>query len=375
MYRIAAFKGDGIGPEVMREALKVLKVISECYNIDFDIVEFPYGAEHYLKTGETLPDKVLEELEDYDAILFSAIGDPRVKPGILEREILLKLRFTFDLYVNLRPIITFEGVRSPINKKVRIYYIRENTEDFYVSAGDVVNRNKYVSDINIKRKIYNIKMRINIETDEEFAYQIGVISRRGAERVIDYAFRFAKEHDMKKVTSVDKANVLSYMYNFWREVFEKVARRYPDMKYEFIYVDAMAMYLITKPESFEVIVSPNMFGDILTDLGAAIQGGIGLAPSANINPEENFGMFEPIHGSAPDIAGKNIANPIAMILSTGLMLDFLGEKEAYKTVEKAVSEILKEGKYLTPDLGGNAKTYQVGDAICKKIKELSKYDL
>ncbi len=372
MYRIAAFKGDGIGPEVMREAIKVLNTISDCYGIDFDIVEMPYGAEHYLKTGETLPDNVLEELEDFDAILFSAIGDPRVKPGILERGILLKLRFHFDLYVNLRPIITFEGVKSPINKKVRIYYIRENTEDFYVGAGDVVKEKRHVSNINIKRKIYNIKMKIDTESDEEFAYQIGVISKRGAERVIDFAFKFAKEHGFKKVTSVDKANVLSYMYNFWREIFENVAKRYPDISYEFVYVDAMAMYLVTKPESFEVIVSPNMFGDILTDLGAAIQGGIGLAPSANINPEEKFGMFEPIHGSAPDIAGKNIANPIAMILSTSLMLDFLGEKEASKVIEKAVGEVLKEGKYLTPDLGGNAKTYQVGDEICKKILKLSK---
>ncbi len=372
MYKIAVFKGDGVGPEVIREAIKVLNTISEIYGIDFEFLDYPYGAEHYLKTGETLPDYVLDELKECDAILFSAVGDPRVKPGILEQEILLKLRFHFDLYVNLRPIITFEGVKTPINKRVRIYYIRENTEDFYVAAGDHVSKTKYTSKLNIKRNLYNIKMNIDIESDEEFAYQIGVISKKGAERVIRFAFEFAKEKGLSKVTSVDKANVLSYIYNFWRDIFKDVASKFPEISYEFVYVDAMAMYLITKPESFEVIVSPNMFGDILTDLGAAIQGGIGLAPSANINPEKKFGMFEPIHGSAPDIAGKNISNPIAMILSTALMLDFLGEKDASKIVEKSVSEILKEGKYLTPDLGGNAKTYQVGDAICKKLKEISK---
>ncbi len=373
MYKIAVIPGDGIGKEVVEEAVKVLNSVGEVFNIEFKFDYFPYGAEYYLKTGKTLEEDDLKELSKYNAILFGAVGDPRVKPGILEQGILLKLRFYFDLYVNLRPVKALPNVNIPISgknyKDINFYVVRENTEDFYVGIGDRTRENKKIK-LEVLRELYKLKFDVDFEKNgsEEIAYQIGVISKEGARRVIEYAFKLAEYKGLRKVTSVDKANVLTYVYSLWRDVFEEVARKYSNIEYEHVFVDAMAMFMVTKPEAFDVVVTPNMFGDILTDLGAAIQGGIGLAPSGNIG--DKIAMFEPVHGSAPDIKGKGIANPIATILSSALMLDYLGEKEAAETVEKAVEDVLANG-IATPDMGGKNKTQEVGDAIAKRVKEIS----
>ncbi len=370
MHKIAVIPGDGIGKEVVEEAVKVLNAVSETFNIEFKFDYFPFGAEYYLKTGKTLEEDDLKELSKYDAILFGAVGDPRVEPGILEQGILLKLRFYFDLYVNLRPVKALPNVYIPISgksyKDINFYVVRENTEDFYVGIGDRTKENNKRR-LEVLRELYKLKFDVELEKEgsEEIAYQIGVISREGAKRVIEYSFKLAEYKKLRKVTSVDKANVLTYVYSLWREVFEEVARRYKNIEHEHVFVDAMAMFMVTKPEAFDVVVTPNMFGDILTDLGAAIQGGIGLAPSGNIG--DKIAMFEPVHGSAPDIKGKGIANPIATILSSALMLDYLKEREAAEAVERAVEETLASG-IKTPDLGGKYKTQDVGNAIAERIR-------
>jgi 3-isopropylmalate dehydrogenase len=299
------------------------------------------------------------------------LGDPRIKPGILESGILLKLRFYFDQYVNLRPVQLFEGVWTPLKNKspedIDFKVVRENTEDFYVGIGGrMTGRRK--EELELLRELYSIKFSLDIESDaDEVAYQIGVITKEGARRVIKYAFELAVREKRKKVTSVDKANVLIHAYGFWREIFEEVAKDYPKIEKEFNFVDAIAMWMVKNPEWYDVIVTPNMFGDILTDLGAMIQGGLGVAPGGNINPD-GISMFEPIHGSAPKYKGMNKVNPIATILAGSMMLESIGEEKAAKIVEDAVREVLKEGKVRTYDLGGNSKTSEVGDEIVRKIR-------
>jgi len=374
-YKVSVIPGDGIGPEVIAEGVKVIDAASEVYNFEVEWVYYPFGADHYLATGELLSEESLKELEKYKVIYMGAVGDPRVPPGILEKGILLNLRFYFDEYINLRPVQLFEGVPTPLAgkspKDINFDVIRENTEDLYVGLGGRV-KGKTKNELNLYRKIYNVKFGLDIESDlDEIAYQLMVVSKKGCERVVRYAFELAKKKGKTKVTSVDKANVLTYAYGLWREVVEKVKKDYPNIEVEYAYVDAAAMWFVKNPEAFQVVVTPNMFGDILTDLGAMIQGGLGMAAGANINPE-GTSMFEPIHGSAPKYKGLNKANPIATILAGKLMLEFLGEEEAAKLVEKAVREVLKEGKVKPIDLGGLAKTFEVGDAIARKVKELNK---
>jgi 3-isopropylmalate dehydrogenase len=375
MYKISVVPGDGIGPEIMEEGIKVLEAVGDRCRIKFDWKYFPYGAEHYLETGEVLPDDALKEMEKTNAIFLGAVGDPRVKPGILEKELLLKMRFYFDQYVNLRPIKLYPGVPCPLKDKgpehVNFYVVRENTEDFYVGVGDRFKGEKHNSLLEIKRDLYDLKFNIDITQDRarEIAYQVGVISRGGAERIMEFAFEFAKKKGMNRVTAVDKANVLTSVYGLWRDVFEEVSKGYPDIETEFNFVDAITMWFVKNPEWYRVVVTPNMFGDIITDLGAMIQGGMGLAPGGNINPE-GVSMFEPIHGSAPKYKGQNVADPIATILAGQLMLEDIGEQKAADLVEQATIEILKEGKVRPRDLGGSAKTDEVGDAIAKKVTEL-----
>lgn len=375
MYNIALISGDGIGPEIIREGKKVIDTVSNKFNLNINWNEFPFGSENYLKTGELLPDSALNEIKDMDAIYFGAVGDPRVKPGILEKEILLKIRFYFDQYINLRPIKLYKGVNCPLKDKttedINFYVVRENTEDFYIGTGGHFKGKENIDHLEVKRKLFQTKIRVefSLEKEEELAYQIGLVSRPGAKRVIKYAFDLAEKKGMKRVTSVDKANVLTNIYGLWREVFEEVSTQYKNIETEFNFVDAITMYFIQKPEWFKVVVTPNMFGDIITDLGAMIQGGLGVAVGGNINPE-GVSMFEPVHGSAPDIAGKNIANPIATILSGAMMLDHLGEVQAAQALENAVETVLSEGKIKTCDLGGNSSTSEVGDEIVKKLKEM-----
>jgi len=371
-YHIAVIPGDGIGPEVINEGLRVLDAVSNIYNVKFDFKIYPYGGSHYLKTGEILPDEALKEMEKMDAIYLGAVGHPEVPPGILEKGLLLKLRFYFDQYVNLRPVTLYPNVETPLKGKglqdINFYVIRENTEDFYVGLGCRFKSDTHKANLNIERKLYSLRFDVKVlaNKSEEFAYQIGVISRKGAERVIRYAFEFCRRKGLKRVTSVDKANVLSEIYGLWRDIFMEVSKDYPEIEAEFTFVDAAAMWFVKNPERFHVVVTPNMFGDILTDLGAIIQGGMGLAPGGNINPD-GVSMFEPIHGSAPKYAGKGLANPIAAILAAKLMLEYLGEEEAAKAIDKAVRNVLIEGKVKPRDLGGNSSTSEVGKAIAEKI--------
>jgi isocitrate/isopropylmalate dehydrogenase len=372
MYNLALIPGDGIGPEIIREGKKVIEAASKIYGIEINWIEYPFGAEHYLKTGELLPDSALKEIQDLDAIYFGAIGDPRIKPGILENEILLKIRFYFDQYINLRPIKLYKGVPCPLKDKkpedINFYVVRENTEDFYVGIGGRFKARVNQDHLEVLRKLYKAKIKVNfnLEQEEEIAYQIGLISKPGAQRVIKYAFELAKKKDMKRVTSVDKANVLTNIYGLWREVFTEVSAQYEDIETEFTFVDAITMWLVRKPEWFKVVVAPNMFGDIITDLGAMIQGGLGIAAGGNINPE-GVSMFEPIHGSAPKYKGKSVANPTATILAGAMMLEFLGEIEVAKDIEDAVEKVLSEGRVRTQDLSGESSTEQVGDEIVKKL--------
>jgi tartrate dehydrogenase/decarboxylase/D-malate dehydrogenase len=377
-YKIAVMRGDGIGPEIIEEGLKVLDAVSERENFELDWVEYPHGADHYIETGELLNEDTLKELERYAAIYFGCIGDPRLEPGVLEQGILLALRFYFDQYVNLRPIKLLEGVRTPLAGKgpedIDITVVRENTEDFYIGIGGRAKGSssggsgKTNDVLEIVRTLYQVKFDLDIETDsDELAYQIGVVTKEGCERVMRYAFELARANGKTKVTSVDKANVLTHCYGFWREVFTDVAKGYPEMETEFNFVDAITMWFVKNPEWYQVVVTPNMFGDIITDLGAMIQGGLGLAPGGNINPD-GVSMFEPIHGSAPKYKGKNVSNPIATIWSGALLLENIGEKPASDRVMAAIESVLKEGKVRTYDLGGSSKTSEVGDAIVDKIK-------
>ncbi len=375
MSRIAVIPGDGIGPEVTREALRVLDAAALSESISLEYEEFPLGAAHYLETGEVLADETLERLEEKDAVLLGAFGDPRVRPGVLEKGILLRLRFHFDQFVNLRPVLLYDGIPSALSgdrRGVDMRFVRENTEDFYVGLGGRVTRGASRSDLVLKRKAYEARFDIGIDLkdEEEMAYQIGVITRGGARRVLDYAFGLAKAKELNLVTSVDKANVLTEMYGLWREEVVDASARY-GVPSEFQYVDAVALHMVRSPERFRLLVTPNLFGDILTDLGAALQGGLGFAPSGNINPD-GVSMFEPVHGSAPDITGLGLANPVGAILSSALMLDTLGHSEAAARIERAVQDVLAGGEHRTPDIGGTTSTSKMGDAVVERLARASR---
>jgi isocitrate/isopropylmalate dehydrogenase len=380
-YDIAVMPGDGVGPEIIQEGIKVLDAVAAKEGFSFNWVRYPFGADRYLDTGEILPNSAIEEMSEADAIFLGAIGDPRVRPGILEEGIILRLRFQFDQYVNLRPIKLYPNIDTPLKDKgpsdIDFLVVRENTEDFYIGLGarfpgpgmaSPSSSPAHSSTHCLKRRSYNAKIDINIEMDprEPFAYQLGFLSKKGCERVIRYAFDLAQKKGKSKVTSVDKANVLSHMYGLWRDTFSEVAKKYPDIQIEFNYADAVNMWFVKNPETFEVVVTPNLFGDIITDLGAIIQGGMGLAAGGNINPE-GISMFEPIHGSAPKYKGQGTVNPIATILAGALMLDTLGEARAAEAVERAVCEVLREGNVRTRDIGGSSSTSEVGDAIAFSI--------
>lgn len=371
MYKIATIGGDGIGPEIIAEGKKVLDAAGEIFNFDIEWVDFDIGAEQYLSTGNLLTEEDLSELSKFRAIYFGAIGDERVKPGILEKGILLAIRFYFDQYVNLRPIKLLNGVETPLANKgpkdIDFVVVRENTEDFYVGIGSRFKKNQK-TEFNVERELYSIKFGLDISSDaDEIAYQIGVISREGAQRIIIYAFDLAQRRKCK-LTSVDKANVLSDIYGLWREIFTETAKVYPNVNTEFNYVDAITMWFVKNPEWFDVVVTPNMFGDIITDLGAMIQGGLGLAPGGNINPK-GTSMFEPIHGSAPKYKSLGVANPIATIWAGSLLLDHIGEHEAASAILGAIERSIQDG-IITKDMGGSANTARAGSYIAKNIRRL-----
>ena len=371
-YKIPVIPGDGVGPEIIREGRKVLEAAGEKFGFDIDWIEYPHGADHYLETGELISEDTLKELSAYKAIYFGSIGDDRIKPGILEKGILLNIRFYFDEYVNLRPVKLLEGVWTPLKDKtakdIDFVVVRENTEDFYVGIGGRSKKGHSKKTLEVARNMYNVKFGLDITSDsEEIGYQLGMISKEGTRRVIKYAFELANNRG-KHLSSVDKANVLSDIYGLWREEFTSIAGKYPNVKTDFNYVDAVTMWFVKNPEFFDVVVSPNMFGDIITDLGAMIQGGLGLAPGGNINPE-GTSMFEPIHGSAPKYKGLNKVNPIATIWAGALLLDQIGEKEAASEIVKSIEKNIVKGKVKTYDMGGSNTTSDVGDDIAGLVSE------
>jgi tartrate dehydrogenase/decarboxylase/D-malate dehydrogenase len=372
-YKVPVIPGDGIGPEIVAEGCKVLEAAADKHGFSIDWIEYHLGAEHYLKTGELVSVETLKELSKYRAIFLGAIGDPRVKPGVLEKGVLLSMRFYFDQYVNLRPIKLLEGVWTPLKdkgpKEIDFVVVRENTEDFYIGIGSRARRGKSHADFEVIRSLYSVKFGLDVDCDsEEIGYQIGEVSKEGCRRVIKYAFDLAMKRK-KQVSSVDKANVLSDIYGFWRENFLEVAQQYPQVKHDFNFVDAITMWFVKNPEWFDVVVAPNMFGDIITDLGAMIQGGLGLAPGANLNPE-GTSMFEPIHGSAPKYKGQNKVNPIATIWAGALLLEHLGETRAAQDVIAAIERNLFEGRIKTYDLGGSSTTSEVGSEIARLVNTL-----
>ncbi len=320
-FNLAVIPGDGIGPEVVGEGLKVLDAVAKKYDLTFNKTNYELGAAYWHKTGETLPDSVMAELEKSDVILLGAVGDPTVPSGVLERGLLLKLRFAFEHYINLRPAKLFPGVISPItnNKGIDFVVVREGTEGLYVGAGSIKDEG----------------------TNKELAIEESINTYKGVERVIRDAFNRAKLRPRKKLTLVHKNNVLTRAGGLWTRVFNEVAKDFPEVATDYLHVDAASMFFVTNPERFDVVVTDNLFGDIITDIAAAICGGIGLAASGNINPTGAFpSMFEPVHGSAPDIAGKNLADPTATVLSIAMMLNHLGESKAASDVETAVANDL-----------------------------------
>jgi tartrate dehydrogenase len=364
-HKVAVIAGDGIGPEVMAEGMKVLSAVQEeVKDLSLEYEHYPWGCDYYLETGEMMPQNALEILKGFDAIYLGAIGDPRVPDHISVRDLVLKIRIAFDQFANVRPIELLEGVSSPLKNKtpqdIDFVVIRENTEGFYAGCGGRYSKGtpehaKYAG------------LRRTFSDSEEIVVQEGVFSQIGVERVMTYSFELARSRK-KHLTCCTKSNALNYSMVYWDEVFRKVAKNYPDVKTDFAMVDATCMWIVKNPENFDVIVAENLFGDIITDLGAAIQGGMGVAAGANLNPH-GLSMFEPIHGSAPKYTGKNVINPIAAIWAGIMMLEQLGEKEAATMIEEAVKEVLKEGKYRTKDLGGTSSTSEVGDAIVNVIQK------
>ena len=348
-YKIAVMGGDGTGPEVVAEGLKVLKVAANKFNFNLELTDFDYGGDRYIRTGEVLPDNAVEELSKHDAIFLGAIGHPDVKPGILEKGILLSLRFALDQYINLRPVILYPNVETPIKNKgpeeIDFVVVRENTEGLYAGAGGVLKKG----------------------TPDEVAIQESINTRKGVERCIRYAFEYARKRNKRKqVTLCGKTNVLTFAFDLWERAFYEVAKGYPDIKTDYAHVDATCMWMVKNPEWFDVIVTDNMFGDIITDLGAMIQGGMGIAAGGNINPE-GVSMFEPIGGSAPKYTGQNVINPLAAIGAAQMMMDHLGETEAAQAIEDAIRLVVAE-KLESMSAGKMGYgTKEVGDLVAGAI--------
>ncbi|MEW6557314.1 MAG: 3-isopropylmalate dehydrogenase [Elusimicrobiota bacterium] len=348
-YKIGVLPGDGVGPEIISEGLKVLDAACQKTNVKYELVNYDFGGDRYLRTGEILPDSAIAEFKKLHSIYLGAIGHPDVKAGILEKGLLLRLRFELDQYINLRPVILYPGVETPIKNKepkdINFVVVRENTEGAYCGIGGFFKK----------------------DTKDEIATQMDVNTYKGVERCVRYAFELAKKRNTKKsLTLIDKANVLTYSGDLWQRVFYKIGEKYPDIKKEHAFVDATCMWFVKNPEWFDVVVTNNMFGDIITDLAAVIQGGLGVAAGANINPE-GVSMFEPIHGSAPKYTGKNVINPIATIAAGAMMMDILGEEETAQVIENAIKKVLASGKIKSMDAGKMGfSTAEVGDMIAKE---------
>lgn len=352
IHKIACIPGDGIGPEVMAEAQKVLKLAEELHGgVTFDLTPYEWNCDYYLKNGRMMPQDGLSILRDYEAILFGAVGDPKVPDHISVWELILPIRREFQQYINLRPIKLLKGIQSPLVGKgvedIDFVVVRENTEGEYSNSGG----------------------RLHAGTPHEVVVQNSVFTRMGSERVIKYAYALAQKRGSKHLSVATKSNAINFSMPFWDEIAKEIGVDYPHIEPKFYHIDALVAFFVSKPEIFDVVVGSNLFGDILTDLGAAISGGLGITPSGNINPEKEYpSMFEAIHGSAPDIAGKGIANPIAQIWSTSLMLDHLGYADLAKVIVDGIEDTLVEGRVRTPDLNGNATTSEFTEEIMRNIK-------
>jgi 3-isopropylmalate dehydrogenase len=347
--RIAVIPGDGIGPEVIREAVQLLELLRDTHGVQLELTHFDWGADKYLKEGVTLPDGALAMLsKEFDAILAGAFGDPRVKSNQHAEDILLGMRRGLDLYINLRPVKLLGAHLTPLRERtpadIDFVVFRENTEGAYCGAGGFLKKG----------------------TVDEIATQEELNTRRGVERIITAAFEYARAQHRRKVTMADKSNVQRFGGDLWQRVFKEVAARYSEIEANHQYVDAMAMFMVLDPAQYDVIVSNNLFGDILTDLGAALQGGLGLAASGNIHPGK-VSLFEPVHGSAPPLAGKGVANPIGSILTAAMMLEYLGDEAASDAIERAVSETVA-ARATTRDLGGTLSTAEAGEAVRQRIQ-------
>ena len=349
-YRIAVVPGDGIGKEIIPEGLKVLQAVAALEGFELAVEVFPWGAEHYLQTGEFMPPDGLSRLQTFNAIYFGAIGHPDVDDSLPPRHYTFRVRKAFQQYVNLRPIRLLPGVQGPLRDKraedIDLVIIRENAEGEFADVGGLFDP----------------------DGPDGLALQTGVFTRRGIERVAHYSFQLARSR-RAQLTNVTKSNALAYGLVYWDRVIEQVGQSYPDVAYEKMYVDAAAMNLVLHPERFDVVLTTNLFGDILSDLGGALIGSLGMAPSGNINPERRFpSMFEPIHGSAPDIAGRGIANPLATIWSGALMLEHLGEAAAAQRILESMVALLQDRHAPRPvDLGGQATTVEIGDAMARRL--------
>jgi 3-isopropylmalate dehydrogenase len=347
-YKIAVIPGDGVGPEVTDEGLKVLAKAADLFGFAYETKTYPFGADHYLATGEFMPAGQLEEFRTMDAIYLGAIGDPRLPPGLVERGVIAATRFGLDLYINLRPIKLYAEHLCPIKDKrpedVDLVVVRENTEDLYTGIGGHFKKG----------------------TPDEVVIGNQIFTRKGCERAIRYAFDLArKRNKLKKLTLVDKANAIE-IQQLWRRTMEEVASEYSDIAFDFAYIDAACMWMVKNPESFDVVVTTNLFGDIITDLGAMVQGGMGVAASGNIHPGK-VSLFEPIHGSAPKYKGKNAVSPVAAIAAVGMMLDYVGETRAASAIEATIASLLSSKRIPSLDASSGLKTSEIGDLIASSL--------
>ena len=354
-YNIGILAGDGIGPEVVAEGLKVLRAVMKDGGFGCNLVEYPYSGEYYLKTKELVPERVIDEWRELDAVYLGAIGHPDVEPGLVERSVILGLRFGLDLYINLRPIKLYAEHLCPLKGKkpedLDFVVVRENTEGEYSQIGGILKKG----------------------TPDEVATVVGIYTRKGVERAIRYGYELARARAAARpggrparLTMVDKANAIR-PHDIWTRTMAEVGREYPDVEQDHAYVDACTMWMIKKPEWFDVVVTTNLFGDIITDLGAMLQGGLGIAASGNLHPGKTS-MFEPIHGSAPKYAGKNVASPVGAIMAVNMMLDYLGEKDSAARIEKSIAHLLASGKIPSLDARSGLGTNQIGDMVVEELR-------
>ena len=349
-YQVAVIPGDGIGKEVVPEGIKVLETVSRNFELSFEWKHFDWSCERYLESGAMMPEDGIQQLSSFDAIFLGAVGFPTVLDHVSLWGLLIPIRREFQQYINLRPVRLFEGMQCPLAGKkpgdIDFFVVRENCEGEYSNIGG----------------------RLNAGTEDEMVMQQSVFTRKGVDRVLHYAFELAQSRMAKRLTSATKSNGIIHTMPYWDERVEAMAKNYPDIELDKYHIDILVSHFVNKPEIFDVVVGSNLFGDILSDLGPGITGTIGIAPSANINPEGNFpSMFEPVHGSAPDIAGQGIANPIGQIWSAAMMLDHLGHRDAHDAIIRAIEDVIRERKALTPDLGGTASCVQCGDAVVASL--------